>query len=212
MTKFVVILGFFVAFAAGLIVGIESRQTSGAATSIPPAPTTVPGARAMRRAGFLPTELNLTPQQQEAMKKIWSDGGGVSRAREEQQEKRAALRRQRDEAIAAMLGPTEKATYDEIQKKYQDQVQALDREMRAGFEAKVKQTNELLTPEQRTKYEEILKRHQWDRGGDRGSGRGGDRGGSRGEGSGAPPPGGTPARERDNSRGPDAGATSRPAS
>jgi hypothetical protein len=50
MTKIVVIIGFVVSFAAGLIVGVASRTTSVAAPA-----TTRP-----TRVGWLASELNLT--------------------------------------------------------------------------------------------------------------------------------------------------------
>ena len=78
MTKFVVIVGFAVAFAAGLIVGAEMRQSSVASPVTPANPTTQSSTRPSRR-GYLPTELNLSAQQQDEMKKIWSDGGGKLR-------------------------------------------------------------------------------------------------------------------------------------
>jgi len=68
------------------------------------------------------------------------------------------------------------------EKEYKDGIDALDREMREPFEKAVKATDEILTPEQRIKYHELLARHQFDRGprdhGDRGfrdsNRRGGD--------------------------------------
>ena len=48
-----------------------------------------------------------------------------------------------------------------------EMVHVLEQESRNAYDTAVKKTNEILTPEQRTKYEEILKRNQWDRGGPR---------------------------------------------
>jgi hypothetical protein len=156
MTKFVVIIGFLVAFAAGLILGIESRQTSSGATS---PPTTQP-----RRGpgGWLPSELNLTLQQQEQMKQIWSEV--AKHGRGEQEDRRKQLRAERDDAIASLIRPEDKEKYDQVRKNYSDQMAAMDKEMRARFDEAVKKTKEILTPDQRTKYDEILNRHQSDRG------------------------------------------------
>jgi Spy/CpxP family protein refolding chaperone len=178
MTKLVVIIGFVIAFAAGLIVGLESRQTSVGAIT----PTTRP-SRGGPGPGWLTSELNLNPQQQEQMKQIWSE---VARhGRGEQEDHRHQLRTERDDAIAALIPPQDKEKYEQIRKSYSDQMAAMDREMRSRFDEAVKKTKEILTPEQRAKYDDILSRHQPDRG---------DRGGARG-GPGGP---GGPERNRDS--------------
>jgi Spy/CpxP family protein refolding chaperone len=188
MTKLVVIVGFVISFAAGLMVGMQSRPASVAA------PTTRP---VRRGGGWLTSELTLTAQQQEAMNKIWSDTARSGRG--EQDDRRRQLRHDRDEAIAALVRPEDKEKYDQAIKNFSEQMATIDREMRARFDEAVKKTKEILTPEQRTKYDEILARHQVDRarGGDRGPDHGGERGG----------------RDREpTTRQGDAGATSRPLS
>src|ERR1044072_4686564 len=104
MTKFVVILGFLIAFAAGLVVGIESRQSNAAA------PTTRPS-----RAGWLAGELNLTTQQQEQLSKIWSETARRGRS-PEQEDRRHQLRKERDESIAALVAPQDKTRFEQIMK------------------------------------------------------------------------------------------------
>jgi hypothetical protein len=120
------------------------------------------------------------------MKKIWSEVAGHSR--DEQEEKRRQLRHEREEQILALVRPEDREKYDAVMKSYSDQMAAMDKETRAGFARAVEQTKQLLTPEQRTKYEEILSHQRFDRGGPRGGGPGGpggppgDRGGDRGSG------------------------------
>jgi hypothetical protein len=117
MTKIVVIVGFVVAFAAGLMVGMDSHRPGAAS------PTTKPSY-----PSWLVAELNLTTKQQEEMHKIWSDT--AKKGRHEQDEARRQLRRERDEAIAALVRPEDYGRYDQILKTYNDQMDALDRQAR----------------------------------------------------------------------------------
>ncbi len=172
MTKLIVIMGFVVAFAAGLVVGVSvhTREVTAAAQ---------PTARPMERGGMLTKELNLTAPQQEQMKQIWSE---VARhGGRDQEDRRQQYRKERDDAISAMVKPEERAKFDEIKSRYSEQMAGLEKDRRAGFDNAVKQTKEILTPEQRVKYEDFLKRHQpFDRGGrDRENRRGEDRATSR---------------------------------
>ncbi len=176
MTRFIVILGFAISFAAGLVVGMGTHNNPSAAANSP-SPTTHPsGPHGMA------AELNLTPEQQEQMKKIWQDVARRGHGEPQQPDRRQQLRATRDEALAALVHPEDKTKYEQIQKEYKDGIDALDREMREPFEKAVKATDEILTPEQRIKYHEMLARHQFDRGprdrGDRGfrdsNRRGGD--------------------------------------
>ena len=173
MVKLVVTLGFLVAFSAGLVVGLQTHTSAPAAVVSTTRPTTQP------RGGFLPAALNLTPEQQEKMKQIWANV--ADRDRKEQFDKHNQCRKERDEAILALLSTDQKTTYDDIQKTFRDKNDAIDREMRAEFDRKVEETNEILTPEQRVKYAELRSRRQpfdrGQRGGDRNGG--GDHGGFR---------------------------------
>ena len=170
MTKIVVIFGFLVAFAAGLVVGLERRPA-------PPAHATGPATtRASGPRGFLPAALNLTPEQQAEMKKIWDDASGPGPASHDQREKRDKARKERDDQLMALLSPEQKTQYEEIQKSYREKNDAIDRDLRADFQRRVEETNKILTPEQQAKYQELLAhRQQFDRG-DRGPRDRGDRG------------------------------------
>jgi Spy/CpxP family protein refolding chaperone len=163
MVRFVVIFGFIVSFAAGLMVGMVSHSSpaeagSSVVVSQPPATTRSFGGG----KGVLPAALNLTPEQQEKMKKIWSSSPPHERG---SSDPRNQAREERDAAILALLNPQEKAKYDEIQKNFQDRMTALDRDFRDDFQRKVQETDAILTPEQSVKYQEFLSRHQpFDRG------------------------------------------------
>ena len=205
MAKIMVVIGFLIAFAAGLAVGVEMRRPSlaqGPTPVEPPTRTTGPSTRGSRSpGGWFASELKLSPDQRKKMDAIWSE---VARGgREEMDKERDALRKQRDEAILALVGTDNKTKYDDIQKKYRDDQQAMERKMRGRFEKAVEETKAILDDEQREKYEKLLARYRppSDRDG-RGSrsGPGGPRGG----------PGGPERESYEHRRGGDDGATSRP--
>src|SRR4051812_24568168 len=104
MVKLVVILGFLVAFAAGFMVAVETRTVTPTAQ----APSTRPATT--QRSGFLRAALNLTPDQQEKMKKIWESGMPNPR---EQRERRDKCRTDRDVSIQALLSPEQKEKFEQ---------------------------------------------------------------------------------------------------
>jgi Spy/CpxP family protein refolding chaperone len=176
MTKLIVILGFVIAFAAGLVMGVNMRTRDGVSAALP---TTRPMDRG-DRGGMLTKELNLTPQQQEQMKQIWSEV--VRHGGHDQDDRRNQFRKERDDAISSLIKPEDRTKFDEIKTNYSEQMSSLEKDRRAAFDNAVKQTKEILTPEQRVKYEVFLKQHQppFDRGGrDRDNRRGEDRATSR---------------------------------
>jgi Spy/CpxP family protein refolding chaperone len=120
-------------------------------------PTTQPS----RRDGWLTSELNLTPQQQEQMKKIWSET--AHRGSREQEDRRRQIRKDRDDAIAALIQPQDKEKFELALKTYSDQQSAMDKEWRASFERAEEKTKQILNPEQRKKYEEMLKNREAER-------------------------------------------------
>jgi Spy/CpxP family protein refolding chaperone len=164
MTKFVVILGFLLSFAAGLVIGsrrgavVPETPTSAAS----PAAATQPSSRdadkdRRSRSGFLSAELSLTPDQRNRLDEIWS-----SMAKDnDQDEQRRQFRRERDAAIADLVPAGRLGEYDRIIDAYHDRIEAMERTTREAYEAAVDQTKDILTPEQRTRYEELLKRHRW---------------------------------------------------
>jgi Spy/CpxP family protein refolding chaperone len=151
MTKLVVIIGFCVAFAAGLTVGL-SRRANVEQPLMPAAPTT----RSHRGSSFLATELNLSKEQQEQLKQIWEAARG---GRGEHDNRRQELRDKRDADIEALLPAEQKAKYEQAMADYRAGLDAMDREVRDRFRKSVEETKKVLTPEQRAKYEEILSRH-----------------------------------------------------
>ncbi|HEY7118526.1 MAG TPA: hypothetical protein VH475_18190, partial [Tepidisphaeraceae bacterium] len=88
MAKLIVVVGFVIAFAAGWVVALRTHVAPESlvapTTLVPPGPG---------RHGWLTAELNLRPDQQEQMKKIWSDT--AHRGRQEQDDRRRAFRKER---------------------------------------------------------------------------------------------------------------------
>jgi Spy/CpxP family protein refolding chaperone len=150
MAKVILVIGFLVAFGAGLAVGWQFRGQAAMAS-----PSTT---RPAQRSGYLEAELGLNEQQREQMKKIWSET--AHRGGREHDEKRRALRKERDDAIAALIRPGDKDKFDQILKTYGDRNAAVEREMRESFQKAVAATKDILSPEQRKKYEEILKKQE----------------------------------------------------
>jgi Spy/CpxP family protein refolding chaperone len=176
MLKYLLVLGFAIAFGAGLVIGLEQRVPAQASPTTTPAP---------RGRGFLTSELNLTPEQQDKMKKIWQGVRPPSR------ELWASAKKERDEQIAALIRPEDKEKFNQIIKTYSERQEELNRQAQTAFHNAEQATKEILNPEQLSKYEQILKNH-----------RGPDHG---------PGPGPGPHQRDSNRRGDDR-ATSRPGS
>src|SRR4051812_38825759 len=165
-TKLMVLVGFCVAFAAGVVAGRGRGVINAASTSSQNvAPSTGPGPHhgGPGGPGWLAKELSLTTEQQEQLRQIWSET--ATRGRGEREDQRRQLRKEREEAVAALVRPEDKDKFQQVQDTYTRKVEELDQQWRASFDNAVRRTKEILTPDQRTKYEELLKRNQWDRGG-----------------------------------------------
>jgi Spy/CpxP family protein refolding chaperone len=164
-TRIIVVIGFVIAFVAGAVVGLQLRTTPVQATVQP-----VQG----QRPSWLRSELNLSNEQNEQMKNIWE---GLHNSGRSYEERRHRFREERDEAIAALLAPGVMGDYDRILADFNNKLNALAQERDKAFQEAVEKTKKILTPEQRTKYEEFLKRRE-PGAGERG-GRGGRRSDSR---------------------------------
>src|SRR5438552_1243603 len=148
MAKLLLIVGFLVSFGAGVAIGPKLWHDAVA----------MPATRPTNRGGWLTTELSLSPEQQEQMKTIWSDT--AHRGGREQEDRRRQFRKERDDAIAALIKVEEKEKYDQVLKIYADRNAAMEREWRNSYLAAVERTKQILTPEQRRKYEELLKNRE----------------------------------------------------
>ena len=66
--------------------------------------------------------------------------------------------------------PEDRAAYDKVLGDYSTNVNQLSQDRRKAFEAARARTLEILSPQQRTEYEELLRRHEGERA-NRGTGR-----------------------------------------
>lgn len=142
--KSILIIAFLVVFAAGLMVGmVRGRSTATAVINAHP-----------DRASFLTAQLNLTPDQEEKMHKIWSEvmkngpGGG---------QHVGELDKERDDAIRAMLSEDQKSRYDQIVHEYRAKADAMRAEMHRRIDEAERRTREILTDSQRVKFDEITR-------------------------------------------------------
>lgn len=168
MTRMIVILGFLISLSAGVAIGLSIRKPPISGENV--APQSRP-----RGGGWLVDQLGLSPEQRKQLDEIWSET--ARRGGREQGQQRAKLRRERDEAIAALVPEADRAKYEQIHKNYDDAVKAMEESWRASFQQSVERTKAMLTPEQREKYEQLMSNPNFDRG--RGPGGPGGPGGER---------------------------------
>lgn len=177
MTRAIVVIGFLLAFGAGLVLGLSWPQVRAYATPGPdrgglrhpvafpddpdghgrPPHPPPPGRR-----GWFAQQLELTPEQLRQMDAIWSDF--ARRGRIEHAEQRRQLRRQREEAIAALVREEDRPAYERVLREHDRQLAQMETQWRQRFRDAVERTKALLTPEQREKYDELLSRQGWHNG------------------------------------------------
>jgi Spy/CpxP family protein refolding chaperone len=137
--KLIILACFLSAFGAGLCVGVLWQQPAKAAQD------------------HWLSELNLTPEQREKIKAIWTDAMKNS-SWQNQREKRDSAQKQREEALNALITPEQKLKYDEIQSNYQKQLEVLSQESRKSKDEAYEKTKAILNDEQRVAYEEMRKK------------------------------------------------------
>jgi hypothetical protein len=172
-TKLIVIAGFIIAFAAGLMTGMQRRQTNVAVENPTPSTTRSTTFRSRNNRGdpgIVIRELGLTHEQSAQMRAIWSEV--AMRGGPNQEEIRNKLRQQRDEQMLALVPEPDRAQYEKVQEDFRQNMAKLDQEFRNAYDQAVEKTKKILNPEQLAIYERILERNQgWDRNRGRGMGR-----------------------------------------
>ena len=114
-TRIIILVSFALVFAAGAAVGLLVARS----------------AQPPRRGSWLAHEFDLTPEQQEQMRKIWSEV--MSSARRNGRERRQALRTERDKAVQALLSEEQKVQYEEVMQEYSRKLRGHDQAtVRAG--------------------------------------------------------------------------------
>lgn len=138
-TRLILLGCFVIAFAAGVLTGLVVSRLR----ERPP------------RRSRLASQLKLTKEQQEQMRKIWSDVMSPHQGR--RGEGRAALAQERDQAVVALLTEDQRLAYEAILQEYTRKMDELSQARRRRFEEAVERTKSILTPEQARKYEELIK-------------------------------------------------------
>ncbi|MCY3024433.1 MAG: hypothetical protein NTW87_36120 [Planctomycetota bacterium] len=139
-SRLIFLLCFLAAFGAGICVGYA-----------------VGGARrAAPRDGWL-SELNLSPEQGEKIKAIWTDAMKATDW-QSQREKREAVRTERDEALRALVTGDQKQRFEEIMSAYQKKADEISQEARKARDEAYERTKAVLTESQRVAYDELRKK------------------------------------------------------
>ena len=110
--------------------------------------------------GWLAAELGLSREQHRQLDEIWSALADRGRRRDHEGQ-RHRFRAERDEAVAALIAPERWDEYQQIIEDFAERNAALDRAFRGEFDQAVERTKQILSPEQRAKYEKLLQRHRW---------------------------------------------------
>jgi Spy/CpxP family protein refolding chaperone len=142
------VLVFVVALGSGVVIGLNLPRHGES-----PRP---------RGRSWLADELKLTPEQRAKMETLWSEllPGGSGREGGERRpgDARRRLYRERDEAIAALIPAERKAEYENVLAHVEQQMADMRREQEKAFQKAVEGTKAILNPDQRSRYEELLKK------------------------------------------------------
>ncbi|MCD6417137.1 MAG: hypothetical protein J7M08_10655 [Planctomycetes bacterium] len=145
-TKVLIVLSLAVAFGAGLALGRLTAQI----------------APHRSRRSWLDRELNLTPEQREQMKAIWSEVMG--RLRESLPTWRGQFDDEQREAVRQILTEEQKERYEQIIEEQKQKREARSEQRRQAFQEAIERTKQILTPQQRDKYERLMGNMQERRG------------------------------------------------
>ena len=143
--KLIITVAFVLAMGAGVAVGVLTAR--------------IPERHEPR--SWLADELNLDTMQRDQMKSIWQD---VSKNRQHDWESRRALDKDRNDKIVALFSPQQKAQFDAINQQYQQKQQELAKQREKAFQDAVEATKQILTPDQRVKYEAMMQKRRDDHG------------------------------------------------
>ncbi|HYG74067.1 MAG TPA: Spy/CpxP family protein refolding chaperone [Planctomycetota bacterium] len=142
-SRILFVICFLTAFGAGLLAGMLLKQ--------PPA--------AQPQSDRFLGELNLTPEQREKMKAIWTEAM-KNNSWQMQREAREAAQKERDEAMRALITDEQRPRFEAIQSAYQAKIEELSQKSRKARDEAAEKTKAILNKEQRVKYEEITKRRR----------------------------------------------------
>jgi hypothetical protein len=139
-TKWIILVACVLSMGAGVEVGMLRARTQS-----PPAGS---------KASMLIEELQLTPQQQQEMEKIWKEL--VSTRGREFAEQMRKLQEQREAAIAGLLDEGQTQKYQEINLAFMEKAKDLWKRAEQEFNAAAEKTRLLLNETQRERYDVMM--------------------------------------------------------
>lgn len=139
-TGLLIVLMFVLALGAGVVAGKLATR--------PPAPVVVPVGSA------LSDELQLSPAQREQMRGIWE---AVRDTAQSCARDASAAQQHEQEELIKMLTPDQQARFDRLQAQTRARVDVLEARRKSAFRDAVERTKQLLNPDQRRVYEQILR-------------------------------------------------------
>jgi Spy/CpxP family protein refolding chaperone len=135
------------ALGAGVVAGMVASRLP----RVPASPTP-----AAAKGDGLSEQLDLSAAQAQQMREIWETVRQQVRTSQSEADK---LQRGRDEELVAMLSREQRAKFEKISRSYADRFAELRKQRDQAFATAVDKTRNLLSDEQRRKYDEILKTH-----------------------------------------------------
>jgi Spy/CpxP family protein refolding chaperone len=135
----VLVLAYVLALAAGTTSGLlaDRLRSPNAQMSAP-----------------LAVQLQLTDDQRDRMRQMWEQ---AEQTVDDCYKQAQSIERQRDQALVDMLTDEQKARFAKIDKGFADQFAVLTARRSAAFAEAFDKTEQLLSPEQKTKYEQIVR-------------------------------------------------------
>src|SRR5215203_3004830 len=120
-TKLIVLTGFVIAFAAGLVTGLQHKPLPAATTENgrPLRSASTTQARQWRPPSFWVEQLTLSQPQLEKWNQIWSDV--ANRGGRGQEDRRRQLRQEMEKSILALIPEADRSTYTKVQADFTDQ-------------------------------------------------------------------------------------------
>jgi len=140
--KSFVLISVIVAFVAGILIGLFIREF---------------GKKPHLRSR-LSRELDLTSEQRDQLRDIWSEA--IRTARRLQREQRQRLQEERDGAIEQLLTEDQKAGFNKIKNEYAQKIDDLAQARDSLLYEAVEKTKRILSETQRKKYEELVKEQE----------------------------------------------------
>jgi hypothetical protein len=133
---------FTVALGTGFVVGMGM--------------TRAPATQKPAGRSWLVEKLQLSPEQSDKLKAVWSEN--LHDSWKHRSDSIKQFRKERDDSLMALFSPEQKAAYEKILAHYNDQITELNHEQEVQFQAAADKTKELLDDHQRQIYDELLKK------------------------------------------------------